>query len=108
MILRVVNNAIPPATETCENEIPPASAAWCFTFNLEVLRFSSLWIPPTLVAWYFSFDLGRKQQRFLDTTDFSRVGFSFYLTLNRRRRLNLNLHTTQVGGIQKDKNPPLG
>jgi hypothetical protein len=30
-------------------------------------------IPPASAAWYFSFNLKRKQQRFLDTTDFSRV-----------------------------------
>jgi len=80
----------------------PAFVARAVVFTLRAKKSVKTQIPPASAAWYFSFNLeGQKQQRFLDTTDFSRVEFQFQnLPLHRRRRPKLKPHTTKVGVSQ--------
>jgi len=62
---------------------PPASAAWCFNFDLEQTsqRFRT---PPTLVAWSFNFDLillANKKDKIEDSTRLKSVVSGIFVTL---------------------------
>ncbi len=71
--------SVPFACDCVRTQIPPASAAWCFSFNLEGKTAKILRYHRASAAWCFS----------------------FYLTLHRRSRPKLKHHATKVGGIKK-------
>jgi len=77
VVLAVMRSAALCGGGCVKTSIPPASAAWYFSFSLEVLRSTNL----------------------LDTTDFSRVEFQFRPSSTVQVRLKMKYHTTKVGGI---------